>query len=102
MKKITLYVGLNDKDSKVQEIDTLEASKIATKVITTYTDGGTIFNASGIYKHEDGTIVIENTLKIELIEPTEEAVNNIVNTLKVAFNQESIIKQSDIINSEFC
>lgn len=102
MKKVTLYVGLNDKDTKVQEIDTLEATKIATKVITTYADGGTIFNASGIYRHEDGTIVIENTLKIELIEPTTEAVQAIVNTLKVAFNQESIIKQTDVINSEFC
>lgn len=102
MKKVTLYVGLNDKDSKVQEIDTLEASKIATKVITTYADGGTIFNASGIYKHEDGTIVIENTLKIELIEPSMEAVQSIVTTLKTVFNQESIIKQTDVINSEFC
>ena len=28
MEKITLYVGLNDKDTKAQKIDTLEAVKI--------------------------------------------------------------------------
>ena len=28
MKKITLYIGLNDKDSKVQQISTIEAERI--------------------------------------------------------------------------
>ena len=42
MKKFTLYLGLNDKDTKRQEIATLEAYKITTNLLTSYTDGATI------------------------------------------------------------
>lgn len=41
MEKITLYVGLNDKDTKEQKLDTLEATKIVENIITTMADGGT-------------------------------------------------------------
>lgn len=102
MKKITLYVGLNDKDTKVQKIDTQEANKITMNIITSYTDGATIYNATGIYKHEDGTIVLENTLKIELYEVSDEALTAIIDTLKRTLNQESIIKQTEVVNSVFC
>lgn len=102
MEKITLYVGLNDKDTKEQKIDTLEATKIVENIITTMADGGTIYNATGIYKHDDGTIVIENTLRVELIDVAAAALEEIINTLKAVLNQESIIKQTEIINSVFC
>lgn len=102
MKKITLYVGLNDKDTKVQKIDTQEANKITMNIITSYTDGATIYNATGIYKHEDGTIVLENTLKIELYEVNDEALTAIIDTLKRTLNQEAIIKQTEVVNSVFC
>ena len=68
MKKITLYVGLNDKDTKQQKIETMEAFKIVSNLVTVFADGGTIYSARGIYKHESGEIVIENTLRVELIE----------------------------------
>lgn len=42
MLKFTLYVGLNDKDSKKQEISTLEAYKIINKLLLNYTSGATI------------------------------------------------------------
>ena len=67
MQKYTLYLGLNDKDTKKQEIATIEAYKITTNLLTSYTDGATIFEANGIYKHNDGNITIEKTLKIELL-----------------------------------
>lgn len=102
MKKTTLYVGLNDKDTKRQMIDTLEATKLTTNIITNLANGCTIYNATGIYKHDNGEIVIENTLKIELFEVENEVINNIISLLKLALNQESIIKQEDIITSEFC
>lgn len=100
MKKVTLYVGLNDKDTKTQRIDTIEATKIVSNLITTMADGGTIYNATGIYKHENGEIVIENTLRIELIEVLDNVLNSIISTLKKVLNQESIIKQVETINSE--
>lgn len=102
MNKTTLYIGLNDKDTKAQKIDTLEAVKIVTNIITDQADGGTIYNATGIYKHDDGTIVIENTLRVELIDAEPRAIARIIDTVKAALNQESIIKQTETITSEFC
>lgn len=102
MNKITLYCGLNDKDTKRQEITTLDAYKIAVNIVLKYCGGATILEADGIYTHEDGTIVIEKTLKIELIDIDDISINGIVSELKTVFNQESILKQREIITSEFC
>lgn len=54
MKKYTLYCGLNDKDSKRQEISTLEAAKVVRNACLHHANGATIFEADGIYRHEDG------------------------------------------------
>lgn len=101
MEKTILYVGLNDKDTHTQKIDTLEAVKVVTNIITTNCGGGTIYNATGVYTHDDGSIVIESTLKIELFDAPEQTIMSTIDTLKTALNQESIIKQTDIVNSEF-
>lgn len=98
--KYTLYVGLNDKDSKIQEVSTIEAIKLVTNLCLTYTDGATIFEADGIYKHDDGTVVIEKTLRIELMFIELETVKTIVDTVKRLLNQESVVVQKEVINSE--
>ena len=100
MKKYTLYLGLNDKDSKVQEIATLEAYKMVNNLLMNLCDGATIFEADGLYKHESGEIVVEKTLRIELLFVELETVKKIVETLKVLFNQESIAVQTQTIESE--
>ncbi len=100
MTKYTLYMGLNDKDAKIQLINTVEAYKIVTNLLTSYTDGATIFDANGIYKHDDGTIVVEKTLRIELLFVEVETVKIIVDTLKKLFNQESIVVQHEVVESE--
>jgi len=100
MEKFTLYLGLNDKDKKVQLISTLEAYKICNNILLSYTEGATIFEASGIYKHENGEFTIEKTLRIELLFVNMAVVKNIVKELKKAFNQESIAVQQDIVHSE--
>jgi uncharacterized lipoprotein YmbA len=100
MKKFTLYLGLNDKDSKVQKISTVEAYKVVSNIIAKRFDGGTIFEAVGIYKHDDGTIVRENTLRIELLFVTKSEVREFVDTLKEVFNQESVAVDESEITSE--
>lgn len=100
MKKFTLYLGLNDKDTKLQKISTIEAYKICNNILLNYTEGATIFEANGIYKHNNGEIVIEKTLRIELLFVDEKIVEKIVVDLKKAFNQESIIMQTDLIESK--
>lgn len=100
MDKYTLYMGLNDKDAKVQLVSTLEAYKLVTNLLTSYTDGATIFEADGIYKHDDGTIVTEKTLRIELMFIDRSTVKTIVDMLKKLFNQESIAVQHEVVESE--
>ena len=100
MQKYTLYLGLNDKDTKKQEIATIEAYKITTNLLTSYTDGATIFEANGIYKHNDGNITIEKTLKIYLLFVEKTTVLKIIDELKRIFNQEAIVLQEDLIQSE--
>ena len=100
MKRFTLYVGLNDKDTKTQKVDTLEAYKIVSNLLVATVGGGTIYQAQGIYKHDNGDIVIENTLRIEIIEANENDVNYIIKTLKTILNQESIILQTENIESK--
>ena len=100
VQKFTLYLGLNDKDSKTQKISTVEAYKIVSNIIAKRFDGGTIFEADGIYRHESGAIVIEKTLRIELLFAEKPAVLDFVNELKTIFNQEKIAVQEETINSE--
>ena len=100
MEKFTLYLGLNDKDKKVQLINTIEAYKICNNILLNYIDGATIFEANGIYKHDDGTFTIEKTLRIELLFVDKKTVLNIVDDLKKAFNEESIAVQNELVNSE--
>ena len=101
MTKYTLYIGLNDKDTKQQKIDTLEASKIVQNVLTDTTGGGTIYSATGVYKHDNGAVVIENTLRVELVAVAIEAVRGAVETIKTLLNQESIILQTENVQSMF-
>ena len=103
MKQYTLYLGLNDKDSKLQEVSTIEAFKLVQKLIASSFDGATIFEAVGVYKHLDGTFTTENTLRIELLEidnPLLDKVRDLVKTLKSVFNQESIAIQIQDVNSD--
>lgn len=100
MEKFTLYLGLNDKDTKRQEISTIEAYKVVSNLIAEDFDGGTIYEARGIYRHDSGEVVEEKTLRIELLFTTIEKVKNLVSILKRAFNQESIAVQREVITSE--
>ena len=101
MKKYTLYVGLNDKDTKKQQISTLEAYKILQNLLlNNNVEGATIFEAKGIYKHENGEYVTENTLRVELMFIEKEILKNIVNNIKTILNQESVIVQFEEVNTE--
>ena len=62
MIKTTICIGLLDKDTKRQEITTLDAFKVAANIFAETTGGATITEGTGVYTHDDGTIVIEPTL----------------------------------------
>ena len=99
LKKFTLYCGLNDKDTKRQEISTLEAANMVRNACLSYTDGATIFEADGIYRHDNGELIAEKTLRVELMMVEQSVVRRIVDTLKSVLNQEAIAVQEQEIFS---
>ena len=86
LEKFTLYVGLNDKDTKKQEIPTEDAMKLVSKVV----GDNTTQVVHGHYTHDDGTEVDETTLKVELLFKQETDVRLYCTDLKRLLNQESI------------
>lgn len=105
MKKVLLTVGLNDKDSKMQQISTLEAYKVLQNLLCNMFGGGTIFEAKGIYTHDDGTRVIENTLRCEVYDfcgdsAFESKIIEFCQTTKKILNQESVAVEREIVKSE--
>lgn len=101
MKKITLYIGLNDKETKTQLISTLDAYRITTNILEV---DSTIKECKGVYTHDDGTITTENTLEVVLLDFDNTLdkgwVIRKVNDIKKALNQESVAYQEEDIKSE--
>lgn len=107
MKKVTLLIGLNDKDTKVQKISTLEAYKVIENAVCEFFGGGTILEARGIYKHCDGSEVVvrEKSFWVEILdfgqcENFDASIKDFCRVIKIALNQESISAQYQNVNGE--
>lgn len=103
--RFDLYMGLFDKNTKRQEYDTITAYRIVESETAQRFGGATISEANGIYKHDDGTVIIEPTIKMEILmfdyqESDKRQVKDFVEYLKKFFNQESIAVQMSRVESE--
>lgn len=97
-----LFLGLNDKDSKVQEVSTIDAYKIAMRaVIRAGYTGATITEATGFYTHENGATVIEKSLRIDILDANDRNTAALIDDLKGLFNQESILLEKNNTSVEF-
>ena len=101
MKKFIMCVGLLDKDTKNQEINTLDAFKVASNIFAEITGGATITEGRGVYTHEDGTVVIEPTLVCTIYGGVIEQIKKAADLLKTALNQESVAIEETESNSMF-
>lgn len=101
MKKYTFYIGCNDKDSKTQIVSHEKARHIVESIFIDVMDGCTIYDGQGIYKHENGQKVNENTFIVECFDCAEKDVYFVAEYLKKALNQESIAVNVTEINSMF-
>lgn len=99
MKKHILYIGLNDKDSKQQEITTLDAYKIIFNAVKKYYDGATITESRGFYTHESGAVTFENSLICSILFADDDKTRQLAEDLKILLNQESIALEIQDINS---
>lgn len=87
----TMMIGLNDKETKKQEISTDVALNIVKSLCWEMFEGSTVSLAYGLYKHDDGEKVSENTIRVELMMVSESQVKQFVETIKKALNQESVL-----------
>lgn len=101
MTKYVMYVGLNDKDSKVQEVNTLDAYKIVSNIFAETTGGVTITEGHGVYTHDDGSIVFETTLICTVFGAENKDVEKAATMIKTALNQESVAIDRIESNSRF-
>lgn len=99
MIKTTIYVGLLDQKTKAQEINTLDAFKIVANIFAETTGGATITEGTGVYTHEDGTVIIEPTLVCIVYGVEGEQIDNACKMIKVALNQENLIAETTESNS---
>lgn len=105
MLKTSLYVGLNDKDTKKQIIIDSVAKEVIIYAIVKQKLDFTLFECNGVYTHENGVAVIEKSFKIELLcfenEKTfNEKILQVVKDLKIMLNQESVAISREYIESE--
>lgn len=99
MKKHILYIGLNDKDSKQQEISILDAYKIIFNAVKKYYDGATITESRGFYTHESGAVTFENSLICSILFADDDKTRLLAEDLKILLNQETIALEIQDINS---
>ena len=91
MTTVNLYIGLNDKDTKQQELTNLDAkAEISAILFKYFPNGFTLQECQGMYRHEDGTVVCENTIKVVLFDYNIGLVLDAVEDLKLKLNQECI------------
>lgn len=93
--RYTLYVGLNDKDAKVQLIP----AELAEEIVMAIVGDCSIERIRGCYSHEDGTRVFENTLKVSILFRSEPEIEQYIATIKQQLNQESVAVCREITES---
>ena len=95
-----MYLGTNDKDSN-EPVCSLEEAKVrAADILVDHFGGYTIQEASGGW--QDGEALYqENTLVIFLSDTTLDAVHAAADDLIRAFNQSSILIQTNETSTEF-
>ena len=102
MKKLTISIGLLDKDSKTQLISNDEAMETVNSCFLSRLDAFTVYFAKGVYTHENGQQVQENTIRVEVVAFNDNDYNNTIESIKEvkkALNQESVLLEKQTINS---
>lgn len=107
MKVYTLTIGLNDRTSKTLKFAPVEARAKLTKILLNHYNiyAFTMFDCYGCYKHDNGEIVQEPSIRIEIATDNNEdaKIKALCKTIKHKrmFNQESIMIETATKNIGF-
>ncbi|MCR4949740.1 MAG: DUF3574 domain-containing protein [Solobacterium sp.] len=99
MKQTTIYIGLNDQDTKKQEHETSKYLSVLKRVCVSYKVPFSVQLIQGGYIHENGEYTEENTLVLSLIGVERELIEEIAKDLCVFFHQESVLITSDEVET---
>ena len=89
-------IGLFDKDTEKQEISTHEAKNLIAEILIGKFGifAFTMIECSGVYRMAStGRIVFEPSIRVEIATDDELAADDIIDELKAALNQESIMQE---------
>lgn len=96
MVKNQFTIGLFDKDTEKQEINTPEAKNLIAEILIEKFGifAFTMIECSGVYRMaSSGRIVFEPSIRVEIASDDEIAADDIIEELKDALNQESIMHE---------
>jgi len=97
MKKYVLTLGLNDRYTKKQKFDFVEAHGKLNRILLVHFEiyAFTMIDCYGCYRHKNGEIVQECSIRIEIAdeENKDDTIRALIRALKHkrCFNQESIM-----------
>ncbi|MCQ2512621.1 MAG: hypothetical protein MJ092_04460 [Lachnospiraceae bacterium] len=97
--RYTIYVGLNDGDTKEQKFATEKLERILYNVCKNYHVSFSVSRLSGGYFHDNGQFVRENSLQITLIGGSQETTDEIAEDVCAFFNQETVLVIHDEVDS---
>ena len=86
-----IYVGLNDSETGIQKFETEKYLSILKNVCRSYQVAFSVQMINGGYFHEDGRYTEENSLKLTLVDISEQKTIEIAKDLCAFFNQESVM-----------
>lgn len=90
LQKAVICLGLNDKRTKKQEIETGRAAEILSGLLCERFAGATVTTCAGIYTYDNGDQVRENSFSIVLYFVTLEQVREFAGELCRVFNQDCV------------
>lgn len=102
MNMYKLTIGLNDKNTEKQELETAMAKNIIAGILLNDFEiyAFTMIECEGVYKMEStGNIVFEKSIRVEIASDNKIDCIPIISSLKAALNQECIMlekSESDI------
>lgn len=101
VNKFTLYVGLNDKDTKKQKFTQKISKDKINKIFAKYgIQGATYFSGEGLYTYDNTQVAEkEKSFKIEILFVKKKQVLNAINAIKTELNQESVAMVQEKIKS---
>lgn len=93
MYKYNIYIGMFDKDTKQQEISNQDFFNTVRKILRlAKVDCYTLYKCKGHYQHDNGTIVCEPSINIEIINnEIDHKMINLRYNFRTLLNQESVL-----------